>query len=50
LTYAEREEVPVEKSQSEADQQIEMKVAFDALVKKHGLKKVVETFSRFSKR
>ena len=50
LTYEEREEVPVEKSQSEADQQIEMKVAFDALVKKHGLKKVVESFSRFSKR
>jgi benzoyl-CoA reductase subunit BamC len=50
LTYKEREEVPVEKNQSEAEQQIEMKVAFDTLVKKHGLKKVVETFSRFSKR
>jgi benzoyl-CoA reductase subunit BamC len=45
LTYEEREEECVE----EEEKPEEMETAFQALVKKHGLKKVKDTFARLSK-
>lgn len=50
LTYSEREEVVPEEETLEAENQIELKAAYESLVKKHGQKKVVDTFSRLSKR
>ena len=47
LIYIEREEeVTTQKPEVKLD---EMEIAFDALVKKHGKKKVMETFARLSK-
>ena len=47
LIYIEREEeVTTQKPEVKLD---EMEIAFDALVKKHGKKKVMETFGRLSK-
>ena len=34
---------------SVAEERVELKTAFDALVKKHGMQKVIESFSRFSR-
>lgn len=50
LTYSEREEVVAEEETQEAENQVELKTAYECLVKKHGQKKVVDTFSRLSKR
>jgi benzoyl-CoA reductase subunit BamC len=49
LTYVEREVESAEEPQ-EAENQTELKTAYEALVKKHGQKKVVDTFSRLSHR
>jgi benzoyl-CoA reductase subunit BamC len=47
LTYVEREEfVQEQKPQVKPE---EMEIVFEALVKKHGKKKVIETFARLSK-
>ena len=47
LTYEEREvEVGEEKDQVKRD---DMELAYQALVKKHGRKKVMDTFARLSK-
>ena len=52
LTYEEREEeVAVADEETQvAENQQELKAAYEALVKKHGKKKVADTFSRLSKR
>jgi len=50
LTYVEREVEVAEEETREAENQMELKTAYEALVKKHGQKKVVETFSRLSHR
>jgi benzoyl-CoA reductase subunit BamC len=50
LTYIEREEVVAKEETQEAENQIALKAAYESLVKKHGQKKVVDTFSRLSKR
>jgi benzoyl-CoA reductase subunit BamC len=50
LTYSEREEVVAEEETREAEKQIELKAAYESLVKKHGRKKVSDTFSRLFKR
>lgn len=51
LTYEQREEhVEDTSSAPESDLREELRFAFDSLVKKHGLKKVMDTFSQFSKR
>jgi benzoyl-CoA reductase subunit BamC len=44
LTYEEREEAKAEEDKPE-----EMEIAFEALVKKYGKKKVMDTFNRLSK-
>ena len=47
LIYIEREEeVTTQKPEVKMD---EMEIVFDALVKKHGKKKVMDTFARLSK-
>ena len=48
LTYIEREE-EVEEQKKEVKLE-EMEIVFDALVKKHGKKRVMDTFARLSKR
>ena len=48
LTYSEREVFVDEKETQEAENVIALKTAYEALVKKHGQKKVVDTFSRLS--
>ena len=45
LTYEEREEEAVEEEEKPGD----MEIVFEALVKKHGKKKVMDTFTRLSK-
>jgi len=50
LTYVEREVAVSEAETEEATNQMELKAAYQALVKKHGQKKVVDTFSRLSTR
>ena len=51
LTYSVREEVVAAEEQAqEAADQIELKTAYEALVKKHGRKKVANTFFQLSKR
>ncbi|OQY45149.1 MAG: (4Fe-4S)-binding protein [Desulfobacteraceae bacterium 4572_87] len=50
LTYVEREVESAEEETREAENQTELKTAYEALVKKHGQKKVVETFGRLSHR
>ncbi len=50
LTYEEREEGVPEEETQEAENQMELKTAYESLVKKHGKKKVADTFSRLSKR
>ena len=47
LTYVEREEL-VEEQKQEVKLE-EMEIVFEALVKKHGKKKVMDTFARLSK-
>jgi benzoyl-CoA reductase subunit BamC len=49
LTYEEREEFVREEDGSDENRN-ELKMAFESLVKKHGIKKVIDQFSRFSKR
>jgi benzoyl-CoA reductase subunit BamC len=46
LTYEERE-VPVEVAEEE--EQGEMEIAYEMLIKKHGKKKVMDTFARLSR-
>jgi benzoyl-CoA reductase subunit BamC len=52
LTYSERDvEVEVAEEETQvAENQMELKTAYESLVKKHGKKKVADTFSRLSKR
>ena len=51
LTYVEREVASAEEETQGADNQMmDLKTAYEALVKKHGQKKVVDTFSRLSTR
>jgi benzoyl-CoA reductase subunit BamC len=51
LTYVEREVMAGEEETEEPDNQMmELKTAYQALVKKHGQQKVLETFSRLSNR
>jgi benzoyl-CoA reductase subunit BamC len=46
LTYEEREAVETEKEEVKRG---ELEIAYEALIKKHGRKKVIDTFSRLSK-
>jgi benzoyl-CoA reductase subunit BamC len=46
LIYEEREEAVAEEKDV---QRGEMDIAFESLVKKHGMKKVMETFNRLAK-
>ena len=48
LIYEERVEAVEEITEKE--NRVKLKIAYEALVKKHGLKKVMDTFSRLSKR
>jgi len=48
LTYVEREEEVAEQEEEEPRGDVE--IAYEILVNKHGLKKVMDTFSRLSKR
>ena len=51
LTYVEREVIVSEEETEEVDNQMmELKTAYQALVKKHGQQKVLNTFSRLSQR
>ncbi|MBW2368326.1 MAG: (4Fe-4S)-binding protein [Deltaproteobacteria bacterium] len=50
LTYEEREEDVAEDQIQEIENQGELKIAFELLINKHGLKKVMNTFSRLSRR
>ncbi|MBT3254958.1 MAG: (4Fe-4S)-binding protein [Deltaproteobacteria bacterium] len=50
LTYSEREVELTGAETQEAENHMELKKAYEALVKKHGQKKVVDTFSRLSMR
>ena len=49
LTYEEREEVVATEDDTVEDSQVQLKSAFDELVKKHGSKKVLEAFSRLAR-
>jgi len=49
LTYSEREVAVVQEQTLESETQIELKTAYESLVKKHGQRKVLSTFSRLSK-
>lgn len=50
LTYEERVEEMQEEGSTEAEKRVELKMAYESLVKQHGLKKVMDTFSRLSRR
>ncbi len=50
LTYEERVEEVQEEGTTEAEKRVELKMAYESLVKQHGLKKVMDTFSRLSRR
>ncbi len=51
LTYSEREVIVAEAEAEEPDRErLELKTAYQALVKRHGQQKVVDTFSRLSRR
>ncbi len=50
LTYDEREEDVYEDEQEDLNDRVELKIAFESLVQKHGLKKFVEAFVRLSQR
>ncbi|MCG8636301.1 MAG: (4Fe-4S)-binding protein [Desulfobacterales bacterium] len=50
LTYVEREVTVTERQTREAESQMELTTAYESLVKRHGQKKVVDTFSRLSNR
>lgn len=50
LTYYEREEEYYHEGDQETADPGELKTAFDELVKQHGLKKVMQSFSQLSKR
>ena len=50
LTYSEREVERVEEERLGVHNQVELKTAYEALVKKYGQKKVVETLYRMSTR
>lgn len=49
LTYVEREEEVAEEAPPEGENQVELKAAYEYLVKRHGQKKVSDMFSRLSK-
>ncbi|MFH0729349.1 MAG: (4Fe-4S)-binding protein [Pseudomonadota bacterium] len=49
LTYEERVEEVETHEPTEEENRVELKMAYESLVKKHGLKKVMDTFSRLSK-
>ncbi|SDU65498.1 4Fe-4S dicluster domain-containing protein [Desulfobacula phenolica] len=49
LTYEEREEPMQENEVPAIEKQVELKVAYESLVKKHGTKKLMETFFQLSK-
>jgi benzoyl-CoA reductase subunit BamC len=48
LIYEEREEEVAEPDTSVEESRVELKSAYESLVKQHGLKKVMDTFSRLS--
>jgi benzoyl-CoA reductase subunit BamC len=50
LTYEERVEEVEEEAATEEESRVALKMAYASLVKQHGLKKVMDTFSRLSKR
>lgn len=50
LTYSEREEEYYHQGDQKTADSGELKIAFEELVKQHGLKKVMESFSQLSKR
>jgi benzoyl-CoA reductase subunit BamC len=50
LIYEEREEDVEDNDATETENQGELKMAYESLVKRHGSKKVMDTFSRFTKR
>jgi benzoyl-CoA reductase subunit BamC len=50
LTYEERVEEVEAHQITEEENRVELKNAYESLVKKHGLKKLMDTFSRLSKR
>lgn len=50
LTYEEREEQGQADAVRETEKQMELKTAYEALVKRHGFKKLMDTFSQLSKR
>ena len=50
LTYEERVEEEQEEDTTEEEKRTALKMAYESLVKNHGLKKVMDTFSRLSKR
>jgi benzoyl-CoA reductase subunit BamC len=50
LTYEERVEAVEEEAATEEESRVALKMAYASLVKQHGLKKVMDTFSRLSKR
>lgn len=50
LTYEERVEEVEEEAATEEENRVALKMAYASLVKQHGLKKVMDTFSRLSKR
>jgi benzoyl-CoA reductase subunit BamC len=50
LTYEERVEEVKDDGATEEMNPLELKMAYESLVKKHGSKKLMDTFERFSKR
>jgi benzoyl-CoA reductase subunit BamC len=50
LTYEERVEEVEEEAATEEENRVALKMAYASLVKQHGLKKVMDTFARLSKR
>lgn len=50
LTYEEREEELTANGPTAQEHQVQLRAAFDALVKAHGLKKVMENFTCYSNR
>ncbi len=50
LAYQERVEEVEEDGATEEEKRVELKMAYESLVKQHGLKKLMDTFSRLSKR
>jgi benzoyl-CoA reductase subunit BamC len=50
LTYEERVEEVEEEAATEEENRVALKMAYASLVKQHGVKKLMDTFSRLSKR